>query len=129
MTFHVLSIYSSDSLQFIRFLTANNTSPFGYDLHSNSGICFVAFAKPFSRVKNEKWREKYPYSDATFKGKKIDLCIHTECPSDWFSIKDEKHTIIDIIDRIKSDVIKFRSIVVDDTPPSHLLNVKAYKVD
>ena len=46
-----------------------------------------------------------------------------------FSIKDEKHTIIDIIDRIKSDVIKFKSIVVDDTPPSHLLNVKAYKVE
>lgn len=40
--------------------------------------------------KDEVWREKYPYSDATFKNKKIDLCIHTDCPNDWYSIKDEK---------------------------------------
>lgn len=49
--------------------------------------------------KNGMWREKYPYSDATFKGKKIDLCIHTECPSDWYSNKGEKQFLrIDSVD-------------------------------
>ena len=40
--------------------------------------------------KNDAWREKYPYSDATFKGKTLDLCIHTDCPEDWYSNKGEK---------------------------------------
>ena len=49
--------------------------------------------------KDEKWREKYPYSDATFKDKQIDLCIHTDCPNDWYSIKDEKQFLrIDSVD-------------------------------
>ena len=49
--------------------------------------------------KDEVWREKYPYSDATFKDKQIDLCIHTDCPNDWYSIKDEKQFLrIDSVD-------------------------------
>jgi len=49
--------------------------------------------------KDEKWREKYPYSDATFKDRQIDLCIHTDCPNDWYSIKDEKQFLrIDSVD-------------------------------
>ena len=49
--------------------------------------------------KKEVWREKYPYSDATFRGKKIDMCIHTDCPSDWYSNKGEKQFLrIDSVD-------------------------------
>lgn len=49
--------------------------------------------------KDNGWREKYPYSDATFKDRQIDLCIHTDCPNDWYSIKDEKQFLrIDSVD-------------------------------
>ena len=49
--------------------------------------------------KKEIWREKYPYSDATFKGQQIDICIHTDCPSDWYSNKGEKQFFrIDSVD-------------------------------
>lgn len=49
--------------------------------------------------KMDRWLERYPYSDATFRGKQIDLCIHSDCPNDWYSIKDEKKFLrIDSVD-------------------------------
>lgn len=35
-------------------------------------------------VKQESIKEKYPYSGAIFNGRSLDLCIHTDCPPDWY---------------------------------------------
>jgi hypothetical protein len=40
----------------------------------------------------------------------------------------EKAMFEDIIVRMKANDIEMKSIVIDDVPPSHLLNVKAYKL-
>ncbi|MCE7506959.1 hypothetical protein LZG75_12040 [Polynucleobacter sp. IMCC30063] len=34
--------------------------------------------------KKESQRERYPYSEAIFKGRSLDLCIYTDCPADWY---------------------------------------------
>lgn len=48
--------------------------------------------------KLEKKKEKYPYSDVVFTGKKLDLFIYTDCPDDWYGIK--KGNQILVVDRI-----------------------------
>lgn len=45
-----------------------------------------------------------------------------------FSSKNEQETMIDIIDRIDKQIIKFKSISVDGIPPTYLLNIKPYKM-
>lgn len=43
-----------------------------------------------------------------------------------FEDAPEKKIVLKILDRIRSGIIRFPSIVVGGTPPDHLLNVKAY---
>jgi hypothetical protein len=43
-----------------------------------------------------------------------------------FSRNNEAATMEDVIKRLKANVIQFKSIVIDDVPPTHLLNLNPY---
>ena len=58
----------------------------------------------------------------------VDFGIAPLMDSIAYSGNTEKEAMTRTLINIKKKIIKFKSIVVDDTPPTYLLNVRPYKL-
>ena len=56
----------------------------------------------------------------------LEICLDPLLFAIQITKTTEFYTMLNIIDKIKNKNIIFKSIVIDDTPPTHLINVKPY---